>query len=371
MQELTIEETIERIGQLIDSGKGDVGRLDHIRESLKNKKILFNSDRRYLEKMLDSYFEFKNNNTSNSELLPLIKNLIESDTGDHGRLQSIYDVLSKGKSLYQSDYNYLQIKLNESSKNNTLITSEKITSNQNEKKNLQQQEIMKINGTMPKGWTSNPSSTNKSIKNNQNSIVGTRDTEIISSEPENLELSKIKQTVQEQEMKIKSAKTDLESQIKKEREHIASQINTYEQIIEQKAELEKVKIERTIVLDKIKKEREALIKESESQKEELIQAQKDQEEIEKKIQQEQIRLEEMRKSQKSQLEKQAEFSKQLSEKKHELEKTKTEFNEIHSQIEQEKQSIEQESTLQKQNLVKLQAEKKDLENTQADYDNLL
>ena len=44
MQELTIEETIERIGQLIDHGEGDVRRLDHIRESLRNNKILFNTD---------------------------------------------------------------------------------------------------------------------------------------------------------------------------------------------------------------------------------------------------------------------------------------------------------------------------------------
>ena len=67
MEELTIEETIDRIGQLIDTGKGDPSRLDNIRESLRNNKTLFTSDRLYIEKILDSSVGFTHKVSPQSE----------------------------------------------------------------------------------------------------------------------------------------------------------------------------------------------------------------------------------------------------------------------------------------------------------------
>ena len=58
MQKLTIEEIIDQIGKLIDAGKGDPSRLDNIRESLRNNKTLFTSDRIYVEKLLYSSIDF-------------------------------------------------------------------------------------------------------------------------------------------------------------------------------------------------------------------------------------------------------------------------------------------------------------------------
>ena len=54
MTPLTLSQTIEKVEQMIDIGKGDPGRLYHILESLKNNKILYHSDQAYLESKLNS-----------------------------------------------------------------------------------------------------------------------------------------------------------------------------------------------------------------------------------------------------------------------------------------------------------------------------
>ena len=115
------------------------GRLDHIRESLRNNKILFNTDRLYLEKLLESSFEFKDEEVPQSTLLPLVDKLIDSGAGDYGRLQSIHDALSKGRSLYQSDYNYVQRKLNELSSNTANLITDERTSDHTEETNQKSQ----------------------------------------------------------------------------------------------------------------------------------------------------------------------------------------------------------------------------------------
>ena len=168
MTKLTIQETIERIDQLIDAGEGDAGRLDNIRESLRNNKVLFNSDTRYLEKLLDSSIVFKYDETPQSPLLPHVKKLIDSGFGDYGRLQSIYDALLKGKSLYQSDYNYIQRKLDESSiKSGDIDNDEKTTLAQIDDKSESSQDTIKTSGAMPKGWKPIESITTDSVKANQ------------------------------------------------------------------------------------------------------------------------------------------------------------------------------------------------------------
>ena len=113
MVELTTSEIIEIIDRLIEVGKYDPGRLDNIRQSLKQDRPLFNSDQQYLQKLLGSPIVLKNEDVSPDPRLPLVKKLIDSGSGDYGRLQSIHDLLLKGKSLYQSDQTYLQKKLDE------------------------------------------------------------------------------------------------------------------------------------------------------------------------------------------------------------------------------------------------------------------
>ena len=339
MVEFTISEIIERIDSLIDAGEYDAGRLDNIRESLRRNKPLFNSDQLCLEKLLGSPIIFKNEEVFSDPLLPLVKKLIDSGTGDYGRLQSIYDLLLKGKSLYQSDQVYVKKKLDEISHDSTnLHVDEEVTLIETSDENQSSKDTLHKKGALPKGWDKNKSVTDESNNDTQNNLVENNVKESTSSENETIELSKIKQTSQEQKKQIESVSHDLDSQIKLERENIASNINQFKQITEQKDELKKIKIETFSVIDKIKQEREDLLKESKSQKEELIQVQKEQEEIENEIQQEQEHIEGMRESQKSYLSEKLESLKQLREREIELETTKIQFDQIQHEFEQEKTS---------------------------------
>ncbi|MDH3855342.1 MAG: hypothetical protein OES27_04375, partial [Nitrosopumilus sp.] len=271
MVELTISEIIEEIDNLIEAGKYDAGRLDNIRESLRHNKPLFNSDQLYLEKLLGSPIIFKNEDVSPNPLLPLVKKLIDSGSGDYGRLQSIYDLLLKGKFLYQSDQIYLQKKLDETSHDSaSLHVDEKVTLAETKDENQSSKDTLNMKGALPKDWDENKSVTHESNNANQNNLAENNVKETMPFEPENTELSKIKQTSQEQKKQIESVNRDLDSQIKIEREKIASNINQFKQITEQKNELKKIEIETLSVLDKIKKEREDVLKESKLQKEELI-----------------------------------------------------------------------------------------------------
>ena len=53
-QTLTVNETISKIQNLIDTRKGDPGRLSYILDFVKSNKPLYKSDLQYLEKKLNS-----------------------------------------------------------------------------------------------------------------------------------------------------------------------------------------------------------------------------------------------------------------------------------------------------------------------------
>ena len=219
MVELTISEIIEIIDRLIEVGKYDPGRLDNIRQSLKHNRPLFNSDQQYLQKLLGSPIVLKNEDISPDPRLPLVKKLIDSGSGDYGRLQSIHDLLLKGKSLYQSDEIYLQKKLDEISDDSTSLGVDgSATLVESEDEHQPSVDTLHTKGAMPKGWDENKSVTPESDSVNQNNLAENNAKESMSFEPENTELSKIKQSNQEQKKQIESINRDLDSQIKIERE---------------------------------------------------------------------------------------------------------------------------------------------------------
>ena len=205
MIELTISEIIQKIDNAIDVGQYDASRLDNIRESLRRSKPLFNSDQLYLEKVLGSSFAIIDDvETSPSPLLPKVKKLIDSDSGDYGRLQSIYDLLLKGKSLYQSDLNYLQKKLDETERNSDVSQiDKKVTSDETVNDDQPPKDIPHAKGALPKGWDVNKPVSAESVDDNQNDHTEIDTKEHALSEPESRELSKIKQTSQEQKKQIK------------------------------------------------------------------------------------------------------------------------------------------------------------------------
>lgn len=49
------DERIEKIQSLISAGSGDLGRLNHILKSIKEGKILFSSDQKYLDNLIEKH----------------------------------------------------------------------------------------------------------------------------------------------------------------------------------------------------------------------------------------------------------------------------------------------------------------------------
>ena len=54
MEQITLEETIKEIKKLIESNSGDTGRLQHIIDFLNKEKPLYKTDKIYLEKKINS-----------------------------------------------------------------------------------------------------------------------------------------------------------------------------------------------------------------------------------------------------------------------------------------------------------------------------
>ncbi len=125
---------------------------------MKNNKPLYRSDTVYLENKLDSSFSVEDEPREENHLLPKVKKLIDSGNGDLGRLQSIYDALSHNKSLYHSDSVYLDSKLDQSFSKNTVDTNTEIIPEKilpkHTKTIVESKVPKKIPGIMPKEWSS-------------------------------------------------------------------------------------------------------------------------------------------------------------------------------------------------------------------------
>ena len=148
MEQMTITSTLDKIQELIDSNSGDTGRLNHIIDFINNEKPLYKTDKTYLEKKLNSkiIIPAKKNIPKEENAGNKIKKLIETGKGDPGRLEHITIMLKNEKTLYDSDKQYL--------KNNfgiVVIEKKKLEkqSTKSEKTiNLEE----KTKGVMPKNW---------------------------------------------------------------------------------------------------------------------------------------------------------------------------------------------------------------------------
>lgn len=358
MQKLTKTQTIEKIGNLIDSGNGDAGRLYHILECLKNNRILYHSDQVYLENKLNSSFSVEEEPDNESDTLSKIQQLIDDGKGDPGRLQHIYDMLANNKHLYHSDIVYLESKLNSLFQESQIKPIEPPEAKTRKKSVLHPQKIVKeselkseTKRTMPKGWSQDNKSNEISTltKNIDDETHKIQQQEQISNEI-NLQRSKLSQLIshrKEYEQKVTQEKSSLESQIKEERLKIERQTNLSEEIISQKEELSKVKKEREKIIKKIDLEKSKISKELIHQKKQLVQAQLEQEKIEKQIQTEQALLSKMALEQKSRLVEQAKMAHEIKSKQVELEKTKQDYDEIVSQVNAEKIKFKESEKLKK------------------------
>ena len=101
MEKFTVLETIEKIEKLIEENSGDIGRLEHIVDFLKKEKPLYNTDRIYLENKINSEIVFEEEKpVKKISETEQIQELMEVGKGDPGRLEHIQTMLKKQKSLY-------------------------------------------------------------------------------------------------------------------------------------------------------------------------------------------------------------------------------------------------------------------------------
>ncbi len=352
---VTQTQIIRKIQNLIDNNNGDAGRLYHILECLKQDKSLYHSDQTYLENKLNGSFMIVNEEKPiENPVLSKIQSLINSGSGDPGRLQYIYDKISLNKPLFNSDKVYLESKLKSNAddiKNDQIDSKESfeddsfMESDSDNKLVLETiQHTAKLRGMMPKGW--NPP------ENNSNELPGLY--EKIKTEEEILEdnkkmrneleiqRSKLAQIIlnrKEYEKQVLLEKSLLDAQIKEESINIQKQTQLSEQIRLQKDEIEKVKMERSELMKEISIEKDHVSKELKEQKNQLSQIYLDQQKIEKQLKQEQLSLAKMIDEQKAKLLKQSQITLDIKDKQIDLEKAKKEYEKILSQVSDEKNKL--------------------------------
>lgn len=362
MQQLSLSETISEVEQLIEGGKGDLGRLCHILEFLKNNKPLYHSDQMYLENKLNSPFSLDEDPIEENAILPRVQELINTGKGDPGRLQHIYDTLANNKPLYHSDQVYLESKLDVTIQDQIPTRPpeiKKVTKKATPQINLEEKQraaekaesIQTIEkGAMPKGWSlddsKEASDIDKTIETEENRI---KQQQIVSEEitSKKLKLSELISQRKNFEEKISKEKSSLESEILNERIKIESQAKLSEEISQQKNELVKIQKERASIIKKIESEKTRAAKALAHQKRQLAQAQIEQEKIEKQVQNEQEILAKLASEQKIRLAEQAKMAREIKSKQSDLDKTKQDYEDIVSAVNEEKAKFAESEKLKK------------------------
>lgn len=109
---ITKNELLEQISKLIQNNKGDLGRLNFIKNCIQKNKVLYNSDKIYLFEKIGGKISIEDEiPLKNIELITTIKNIMECGIGDSGRLHFILNSIQKNKSLYASDQKYIDEKI--------------------------------------------------------------------------------------------------------------------------------------------------------------------------------------------------------------------------------------------------------------------
>ena len=110
---ISVIQTLDRIKQLIENEQGDPGRLRYIYEFIQRGKPLYRSDRQYLEKKISAQvvFEKPSPPSKEDELANSIQKLLHLRIGFPERLQFMLNRIRKGKPIFHSDQKYLEKKL--------------------------------------------------------------------------------------------------------------------------------------------------------------------------------------------------------------------------------------------------------------------
>ena len=110
---ISVIQTLDRIKQLIENEQGDPGRLRYIYEFIQKGRPLYKSDRLYLEKKISAevIFEKPEPPSEIDEIANSIQKLLHLRIGFPERLQFMLNRIRKEKPLFESDKKYLERKL--------------------------------------------------------------------------------------------------------------------------------------------------------------------------------------------------------------------------------------------------------------------
>lgn len=142
----------EDVDYLLELGVGDQERLKHIKATLEKGKMIYVSDRKYVESLIEKHLKsneekkLSKNSTSVEDLaisekyrkeLTMVQNLLDSEVGNPERLKSIKNMILNHNRLSEDDYSYLvqkheQLEKIERLENKDLETLDIINKLQNE-----------------------------------------------------------------------------------------------------------------------------------------------------------------------------------------------------------------------------------------------
>lgn len=115
MDDEKVKWTLDLITKLQDSNIGNKSRLDSIKDALQGGRTVYDSDKNYLkdlyQQLQSSNNEKSSRETTTEELLELIKKLEQAEIGNPEKLESITSSLNAGKSLSKEENDYLNQKL--------------------------------------------------------------------------------------------------------------------------------------------------------------------------------------------------------------------------------------------------------------------
>ncbi|RDJ31013.1 MAG: hypothetical protein DWQ18_04555 [Crenarchaeota archaeon] len=332
-KEIDVKQAILLIQNIIANNQGDIGRLNFIIESLKNKKKLYKSDQNYIEKKINGVLSYKKQEQKNKnfDLQKQIKSLIQGKQGDPGRLNYILESVKKGKKLFKTDQTYLENKLKliknhqESvikPKHSETNTSYQLIHNEFSQRSLKREtEIENLKQELEISKNSNDelikklddalstiSTLQKTIEEKnleitkKNQKIGTLTQELskiklVNNNPELQDLKnqinaenekisyqdilhdKIKQQKErlnqliqyrkEYEQKILKAKEDIYIQLVSENKKIIAHDRLVEELVHSQKQLEQSKVEQEIILEQIKKEQTRLLRDMSDQQKSL------------------------------------------------------------------------------------------------------
>lgn len=379
MAALTIEETKAFVEKLVASGNGDHGRLNHILSTLKQGRNLYKSDQKYLDGKLAQEIGLAVKITVDENVVTKVKNLIATGKGDMGRLQFILESLKQGKTLYKSDQKYLDSKLGEkidysglTKDKDSVKTIEDLKSQikqANEKiANLEsilngkvaqlgtlqasesQKPVLRQQGAMPKGWQRTTSDDIHKIRQ-QISIEQTKlDKEKTEAEQLKIEQSKLMQIIlnrKEFERQVKIEKEQLEKQIEQELRAAEQQSVLVTQIKAKEMEIAQAKKDRDIMIKELEQKQARLTDVISAEKETLSEIKNQYEKISSEIKRQELEMARQVEQERLRLAEQAKIAQKLKTEKAQLDAIKEEHEKI--MLAAKSQELDLEAQLKKEN----------------------